>query len=180
MIKPINSGYAANTVTHQKHFPLSQTDTKHNEPIAKPADDIIEPDIVEISSECVNCSRVADEVSPVDTDTAEGTENIPAPENTKDTEENRESTGKVGINVGKLARKLAAAKTRSQVRAVIAEIKQDLQECEAGEKQGMDVDTASVQAAKQLLGTAKQSLGKAEDREPTPQEDAAFVLAGMM
>ena len=36
--------------------------------------------------------------------------------------------GSVGVNVGKTARKIAAAKTTSQLRAVIAEIKGDMQE----------------------------------------------------
>lgn len=45
--------------------------------------------------------------------------------------------GSVGVNVGKTARKIAAAKTTSQLRAVIAEIKGDMQEVKAGiEKDG--------------------------------------------
>lgn len=44
--------------------------------------------------------------------------------------------GSVGVNVGKTARKIAAAKTTSQLRAVIAEIKGDMQEVKAGIEKG--------------------------------------------
>lgn len=95
------------------------------------------------------------------------------------TSENR-SGGKVGINAGKLARMLAAAKTRSQVQAVMAKIQADLKECDAGKEQGMDVDEASVQAAEQLLQEAKSRMGNAENREATPEEELASALAGLM
>ncbi|MCH5194348.1 MAG: hypothetical protein J1F11_10325 [Oscillospiraceae bacterium] len=90
------------------------------------------------------------------------------------------SSGKVGINAGKLARMLAAAKTRSQVQAVIAKIRADLQECEAGESNGMDVDEASVKAAEQLLQQANALMSSAENREATPEEEMAAALASLM
>ena len=86
----------------------------------------------------------------------------------------------IGINAAKLARKLAAAKTQSQIRAVMAEIQSDLQECESGKAQGADVDEASVQAAEQLLQEARQRIGQAENREPTPQEEMASTLASLL
>lgn len=89
-------------------------------------------------------------------------------------------SGRVGINAAKLARMLAAAKTRSQVQAVITKIKADLKECDAGKEQGMDVDEASVKAAEQLLREAKSRLGGAEDREATPEEEMASSLVGLM
>ena len=47
-------------------------------------------------------------------------------------------SGKVGVNVGKTARKIAAAKTKTQLRAVMAEIAGDMQEVKAGiEKAGV-------------------------------------------
>ena len=95
-------------------------------------------------------------------------------------DEQTQSSGMVGINAGKLARKLAAAKTKAQVQAVIAEIKQDLKECEAGRQQGMDVDEASLQAAKNVLGQANQRMADAANREATPEEEMAFSLAGLM
>ena len=86
----------------------------------------------------------------------------------------------VGINAAKLARMLAAAKTRAQVQAVIAKIQADLKECEAGKQQGAEVDEASVQAAESLLQEAKSRLGSAENREATPEEEMASALASLM
>ena len=100
-----------------------------------------------------------------------------------DTEAGGESTksgGCVGINAQKLARMLAAAKTRSQVQAIIAQIQSDLRECDAGKEQGMDVDEASYSAAEQLLQQAQQQLGQAENREATPEEEMASALASLM
>ncbi|MDE7303004.1 MAG: hypothetical protein K2N60_06765 [Oscillospiraceae bacterium] len=88
--------------------------------------------------------------------------------------------GCVGINADKLARMLAAAKTRSQVQAVIAKIQADLNECEAGKNNNMDVDEASVKAAEQLLQEAKSRMGSAENREATPGEEMAAALAALM
>ena len=90
------------------------------------------------------------------------------------------TSGRVGINAAKLARMLAAAKTRAQVQAVIAKIQADLKECEVGEQQGMDVDEASVKAAKNLLQEAKSRLSSAENREATPEEEMASALASLM
>ena len=87
--------------------------------------------------------------------------------------------GSVGINAAKLARKLAAAKTQSQIRAIMAEIQSDLKECESGAAQGMDVDEASVEAAERLLQEARQRMGQAESREPTPEEEMASALASL-
>lgn len=90
------------------------------------------------------------------------------------------SSGCVAINAAKLARMLAAAKTRAQVQAVIAQIQSDLRECDAGKEQGFDVDEASVEAAKNLLQDAQQRMGQAEDREATPEEEMASALASLM
>ena len=101
----------------------------------------------------------------------------------KEAEEEGDQTGtsgRVGINAAKLARMLAAAKTRSQVQAVIAKIQADLRECDTGKAQGMDVDEASVRAAEQLLQEAKSYLGSAENREATPEEEMASALASLM
>ena len=86
----------------------------------------------------------------------------------------------VGINAAKLARMLAAAKTRTQVQAVIAKIQSDLQECEAGRQQGAEVDEDSVRAAESLLQEAKSRLSSAENREATPEEEMASALASLM
>ena len=92
-----------------------------------------------------------------------------------------ESVGvSMGINAAKLARMLAAAKTRSQVQAVMEMIQSDLRECSAGKEQGYDVDEASVSAAESLLEEAKSRMSSAEDREPTPQEEMMSALASLM
>lgn len=98
----------------------------------------------------------------------------------QDEAEEEQSGGCVGINADKLARMLAAAKTRSQVQAVIAKIQADLNECEAGKNNNMDVDEASVKAAEQLLQEAKSRMGSAENREATPEEEMAAALAALM
>ena len=86
----------------------------------------------------------------------------------------------MGINAAKLARMLAAAKTRSQVQAVMDMIQSDLRECDAGKEQGLDVDEESVKAAECLLEEAKSRMSSAEDREPTPQEEMMSALASLM
>lgn len=99
----------------------------------------------------------------------------------EDEEIESESVGKsMGINAAKLARMLAAAKTRSQVQAVMDMIQSDLRECDAGKEQGYDVDEATVSAAENLLQEAKSRMSSAEDREPTPQEEMMSALASLM
>ena len=98
----------------------------------------------------------------------------------EETKESSTRKGMVGINAAKLARMLAAAKTQSQVRAVIAQIKADLEECDSGKAQGMDVDEASVEAAEQVLQQAQQRMGQTENREATPEEKMASALASLM
>ena len=71
-------------------------------------------------------------------------------------DESAQSSGCVAINAAKLARILAAAKTRAQVQAVIAQIQADLRECEAGKEKGYDVDEGSVAAAKNVLQNVRK------------------------
>ena len=117
-------------------------------------------------------------LKPGEASTTEAQDESDAPE--KPEKEQNRSTGMVGVNAGKLARMLAAAKTRSQVQAVMAKIRSDLSECEAGKNQGMDVDEESVKAAKLLLQEAKSRMGSAENRDPTPQEEMAAAIASLM
>lgn len=132
-----------------------------------------------------NSEAVIDELQEQDADVEE----IENPEKSADEQEEQteqgeaegeQSGGCVGINADKLARMLAAAKTRSQVQAVIAKIQADLNECEAGKNNNMDVDEASVKAAEQLLQEAKSRMGSAENREATPEEEMAAALAALM
>ena len=127
------------------------------------------------------------ETSEAETDIPEETENILSSgiyeeETVDDNEEiTSESVSQsIGINAGKLARKLAAAKTKAQVQMVIAEVQQDLAECEAGRENGAIVDENSVQAAQEVLNQANQRLNEVDDREATPEEEMAFSLAGLM
>ena len=111
---------------------------------------------------------------------SESTISASAPVEEAEETESESVGGSVGINAAKLARKLAAAKTQSQIRAIMAEIQSDLKECESGEAQGMDVDEASVEAAERLLQEARQRMGQAESREPTPEEEMASALASLL
>ena len=82
-------------------------------------------------------------------------------------EESETISGKVGVNVGKTARKIAAAKTTSQLRAVIAEIKGDMQEVKAGIEKGW-CDESEMEKVNSLMAQAQNRMGQVEDREATP------------
>ena len=100
--------------------------------------------------------------------------------NKKTEEKESESvSGKIGVNEGKLARKIAAAKTTSQLRAVIAEIKSDMQEVKAGMKNGM-CDESELKKVEKLMATAQNKMGQVEDRKPTVEEEKAFAMASLM
>ena len=147
----------------------------HRDDGEKFADRFLE--LVKKAEEALSASDTQPETSESNEAPAEAQEDGPKEEAEKD--ENK-SSGMVGINAGKLARMLAAAKTRSQVQAVMSKIQSDLSECEAGKNQGMDVDEESVKAAKQLLQEAKSKMSSAENREATPQEEMAAALASLM
>ena len=146
------------------------------EPTAKP----VTQDRVEFSAEGLAANEAG---NPQDEETVVSEEEI-AEEETPATEddeiESEKVSGSVGINAAKLARMLAAAKTRSQVQAVMELIQSDLRECDAGKEQGLDVDEESVKAAESLLEEAKSRMSSAEDREPTPQEEMMSAIASLM
>ena len=103
---------------------------------------------------------------------------------TEDTENSSEEesetiSGKVGVNVGKTARKIAAAKTTSQLRAVIAEIKGDMQEVKAGIEKGW-CDESEMEKVNSLMAQAQNRMGQVEDREATPEEENMFAMASLM
>ena len=87
--------------------------------------------------------------------------------------------GKVGVNVGKTARKIAAAKTKDQLLAIIAEIKNDMQVVKDGMKKGW-CDESEMEKINQLLAMAQNRMGQVEDREATPEEESMFALASLM
>ena len=94
-------------------------------------------------------------------------------------EESETISGKVGVNVGKTARKIAAAKTISQLRAVIAEIKGDMQEVKAGIEKGW-CDESEMEKVNSLMAQAQNRMGQVEDREATPEEENMFAMASLM
>lgn len=105
-------------------------------------------------------------------------------EETEDTETSSEEesetiSGKVGVNVGKTARKIAAAKTTSQLRVVIAEIKGDMQEVKAGMEKGW-CDESEMDKVNMLMSMAQKRMGQVEDREATPEEENMFAMASLM
>ena len=94
-------------------------------------------------------------------------------------EESETISGKVGVNVGKTARKIAAAKTTSHLRAVIAEIKGDMQEVKAGIEKGW-CDESEMEKVNALMAQAQNRMGQVEDREATPEEENMFAMASLM
>ena len=105
-------------------------------------------------------------------------EEVEEKENTSEAESETVS-GKVGVNVGKTARKIAAAKTKSQLRAVIAEIEGDMQEVQAGIEKGW-CDATEMDKLNSLMSMAQNRMGQVEDRAATPEEERMFIMASLM
>ena len=93
--------------------------------------------------------------------------------------ESETMSGKVGVNVGKTARKIAAAKPTSQLRAVIAEIKGDMEEVKAGIEKGW-CDESEMAKVTSLMAQAQNRMGQVEDREATPEEENMFAMTSLM
>ena len=111
-------------------------------------------------------------------------EEIAESEDAEDTEsfsdgESETMSGKVVVNVGKTARKITAAKTTSQLRAVIAEIKGAMQEVKAGIEKGW-CDESEMEKVNSLMAQAQNRMGQVEDREATTEEENMFALASLM
>ena len=85
----------------------------------------------------------------------------------------------IGVNVGKTARKIAAAKTVNQLRAVMAEIEGDMQEIKAGIEKGW-CDESEMAKLESLMSMAQNRMGEVEDREATPEEESMFIMASLM
>ncbi len=79
------------------------------------------------------------------------------------------SKATVTINESKRRRQIAAAATKGDMQAVLAELQQDLKDVEDGLKQNM-CDEAEVEKAKRLIEEAKQQMAKLPDRPPTQEE----------
>jgi len=108
-------------------------------------------------------------------------------EGTKKSEESEGASGgesetvsnSIGVNVGKTARKIAAAKTVNQLRAVMAEIESDMQEIKAGIEKGW-CDESEMAKLESLMSMAQNRMGEVEDREATPEEESMFIMASLM
>lgn len=88
-------------------------------------------------------------------------------------------SGKVGVNVGKTVRKIDAAKTKTQLQAVIAEIAGDMQEVKAGIEKGW-CDESELDKVNSLMSMAQSKMGQVEDREATSEEENMFAMASLM
>ena len=97
----------------------------------------------------------------------------------KVTTEDGTMSGKVAVNAGKIARKIAAAKTQAQLRAVMAEIKGDMQEVKAGIEKGW-CNEAEMDKLDSLMSMAQNRMGQVEDREATPEEENEFALISLI
>ena len=168
------------TFQYQSIYNLTNNRKETAESADEPVSDTPERDRVEFSAEGLaanEAEKTQDEEIAVSEEITEEEE----PVGSEDGEIESESVSRsMGINAAKLARMLAAAKTRSQVQAVMEMIQSDLRECSAGKEQGYDVDEASVSAAESLFEEAKSRMSSAEDREPTPQEEMMSALASLM
>lgn len=113
-----------------------------------------------------------EETKPIETTEVEANE--------EESETESESIGgKVGVNVGKTARKIAAAKTKNQLLAVIAEIKNDMQVVKDGMEKGW-CDESEMDKVNSLMSMAQNRMGQVEDREATPEEENMFALESLM
>ena len=85
----------------------------------------------------------------------------------------------VGVNVGKTARKISAAKTKDQLRMVISEIRNDMQVVKGALEKGW-CDEAEMDKVNMLMSMAQNRMGEVEDRKATPEEENLFALASLM
>ena len=108
-------------------------------------------------------------------------EEIAESEETKSDSEKESETMlvSVGVNVGKTARKIAAAKTREQLRMVISEIKNDMQVVKNAMEKGW-CDESEMDKVNMLMSMAQNRMGQVEDREATPEEENLFAMASLM
>lgn len=87
--------------------------------------------------------------------------------------------GRVGVNQGKRARQIAAAKTRDQVQQVIALLRQDLADCKAGLENGW-CDEAEIDKVEALLSSAQSKLSQVPKEAEDELGVSEFDLAGLM
>ena len=76
--------------------------------------------------------------------------------------DDEKSNGKVAFNADKRARQLAAANSKSQVRAVLNLLQIDLEQCEDGVKNQM-CDESEVDKVKAMIERAEKRLAEVDD-----------------
>ena len=76
--------------------------------------------------------------------------------------DDEKSTGKVAFNEGKRARQLAAANSKSEVRAILNLLQNDLEQCEDGVANGM-CDEDEVKKVKAMIERAEKRLNEVDD-----------------
>ena len=94
-------------------------------------------------------------------------------------EESETISGRIGVNVGKTSRKIAAAMTKTQLRAVMSEIAGDMKEVQGGIEKGL-CDETELDKVNLLMTMAENRMGQVEDRKPTPEEETIFSMASLM
>ena len=90
-------------------------------------------------------------------------------------------SGKVGFNAGKRARQLAAASTPEQVQMVLDLLNQDLDDCEAGLKEGM-CDENEVRKVKAMIQRAHQRMSEVSGQKNEEENRGldVFAMASLM
>ena len=121
---------------------------------------------------CFNIKLLEEDIKSEETTEVEETDNTSEEENTT-------VSRKVGVNVGKTSRKIAVAMTKTQLRAIMAEIVGDRQEVQAGIEKGW-CDEAEMDKVNLLMTMAQNRMGQVEDRKPTPEEETLFAMASLM
>lgn len=108
-------------------------------------------------------------------------EEVTETEETKSDSESESETMSVsvGVNVGKTARKIAAAKTKEQLRMVISEIRSDMRVVKDGMEKGW-CDESEMDKVNMLMSMAQNRMGQVEDRKATPEEENLFAMASLM
>lgn len=109
-----------------------------------------------------------------------GTEKQESPASEDGGEEVSESHGgKVAVNEGKRARQIAAAKSRDQVRQVIALLQKDMSDCKAGLEKGW-CDEAEIAKVQALLNSAQARLSQVPQEAEEELGISAFDLASLL
>lgn len=92
------------------------------------------------------------------------------------------TSGKVGVNEGKRARQIAAAKNRGQVQQVLALLQKDLADCKAGLEKGW-CDESEIAKVEALINQAKARLSEVPQESSQEKSQSGldeFAMASLM